>query len=64
MSIALLLIPLALLLLAAAIAAFFWAVDNDQFEDLDEAAALEMPRARRTRLIRAPERVALAASAP
>lgn len=35
MSISLLLIPLALALLAAAVAAFFWAVDNDQFEDLD-----------------------------
>lgn len=35
MSVALLLIPLALLLLAVAIGAFFWAVDNDQFEDLD-----------------------------
>ena len=39
MSIALLLIPLALLLLVAAIGAFFWAVDNGQFEDLDEAAS-------------------------
>lgn len=37
MSISLLLIPLALVLLALAIAAFFWAVDNDQFENLDEA---------------------------
>ena len=39
MSIALLLIPLALLLLVAAIGAFFWAVDNGQFEDLEEAGA-------------------------
>jgi cbb3-type cytochrome oxidase maturation protein len=38
MSIALLLIPLALVLLAAAVYAFFWAVDNDQFEDLDTVA--------------------------
>ena len=38
MSIALLLIPLALLLLGVAIWAFFWAVDNDQFEDLDTVA--------------------------
>lgn len=30
-----LLIPIALLLLAAAVAAFIWAVDHDQFEDLD-----------------------------
>jgi cbb3-type cytochrome oxidase maturation protein len=37
-SIALLLIPLALVLLAAAIGAFFWAVDSDQFEDLDTVA--------------------------
>jgi cbb3-type cytochrome oxidase maturation protein len=29
------LIPLALLLLAAAVAAFVWAVDHDQFEDLE-----------------------------
>ena len=39
MSIALLLIPLGLLLLAVAVWAFFWAVDNGQFEDLDEAGA-------------------------
>ena len=38
MSISLLLIPLGLLLLAAAVGAFFWAVDNDQFEDLDQFA--------------------------
>ncbi|MFM2289359.1 MAG: Cytochrome oxidase maturation protein cbb3-type [Pseudomonadota bacterium] len=38
MSIALLLIPLALVLLGAAVYAFFWAVDNDQFEDLDNVA--------------------------
>jgi len=38
MSIALLLIPLALVLLGAAVYAFFWAVDNDQFEDLDTVA--------------------------
>jgi len=37
MSIALLLIPLALVLLAVAIAAFFWAVDHNQFDDLDAA---------------------------
>ena len=39
MTIALLLIPLALVLLGAAIYAFFWAVDNDQFEDLDHVSA-------------------------
>ena len=38
MSIALLLIPLGLLLLAVAVWAFFWAVNNDQFEDLDHVA--------------------------
>jgi cbb3-type cytochrome oxidase maturation protein len=38
MSISLLLIPLALVLLGAAIWGFFWAVDNDQFEDLDSVA--------------------------
>jgi cbb3-type cytochrome oxidase maturation protein len=32
------LIPLALLLLIAAVAAFFWAVKHDQFEDLDREA--------------------------
>ena len=38
MSIALLLIPLGLLLLAVAVWAFFWAVNNDQFEDLEHVA--------------------------
>lgn len=33
-----LLIPIALLLIIAAIAAFFWAVRNDQFEDLEGPA--------------------------
>jgi cbb3-type cytochrome oxidase maturation protein len=35
MSISLLLIPLALVLLVVAVAAFFWAVDAGQFEDLE-----------------------------
>lgn len=35
MNILLLLIPLSLLLLLAAIGAFLWAVRRDQFEDLD-----------------------------
>lgn len=39
MSIALILIPLALVLLAVAIWAFFWAVDSGQFDDLKEAGA-------------------------
>jgi len=38
MSVSLLLIPLALILLAAAVGAFFWAVDAGQFEDLDHVA--------------------------
>ena len=38
MSVSLLLIPLALVLLAAAVGAFFWAVDNDQFDDLETVA--------------------------
>jgi cbb3-type cytochrome oxidase maturation protein len=38
MSVALLLIPLALILLVAAIGAFFWAVDAGQFDDLDHVA--------------------------
>ncbi len=35
MNILLVLIPLSLLLLLAIIAAFIWAVRNDQFEDMD-----------------------------
>jgi len=31
-----LLIPLALVLLAVCVGAFFWAVDNGQFEDIDD----------------------------
>lgn len=38
MNILFLLIPLSLLLLACAIWAFFWAVKNDQFEDLEGPA--------------------------
>jgi cbb3-type cytochrome oxidase maturation protein len=38
MSILYLLIPLALVLLACAIAAFFWAVRTGQFDDLDTPA--------------------------
>ncbi|MEO1034587.1 MAG: cbb3-type cytochrome oxidase assembly protein CcoS [Pseudomonadota bacterium] len=38
MSILLLLIPLALLLLGIAVAAFFWAADNGQFDDLESEA--------------------------
>ena len=38
MSIILVLIPLGLVLVAAAVAAFFWAVGNGQFDDLDSPA--------------------------
>ncbi|MBY6205025.1 cbb3-type cytochrome oxidase assembly protein CcoS [Halomonas denitrificans] len=38
MSIIYLLIPLSLLLLGFALWAFFWAVRNDQFDDLDSPA--------------------------
>ncbi len=38
MDIIYLLIPLALVLLTAAIAFFFWAVKNNQFDDLDREA--------------------------
>ncbi len=36
MSVSLLLIPLALLLLGVAVWAFFWAVDSNQFDNLEE----------------------------
>ena len=38
MNVLLMLVPLSLLLLACAIAAFVWAVRRGQFEDLDSAA--------------------------
>ena len=38
MSILFVLIPLAMLFLGIAIWAFLWAVDHDQFEDLDQVA--------------------------
>jgi cbb3-type cytochrome oxidase maturation protein len=38
MNIVYLLIPLGLLLLALAVAAFFWAVGSGQFDDLDSPA--------------------------
>jgi cbb3-type cytochrome oxidase maturation protein len=38
MNILYLLIPLGLLLLGAAVAAFFWAVGSGQFDDLDSPA--------------------------
>lgn len=42
MSIALLLIPLALLLLVVAVGAFFWAVDSGQFDDLKAAGSMAL----------------------
>lgn len=38
MTILFLLVPLSLMLLAAAIYAFWWAVSRDQFDDLDTPA--------------------------
>ena len=38
MEIVILLIPLALVILGLAIAAFFWAVNRDQFDDLESPA--------------------------
>lgn len=38
MNIIYVLIPLSVLLMIIAIAAFFWAVKNDQFDDLDTPA--------------------------
>lgn len=53
MNILLVLIPLSLVLVVAAVYAFFWAVDNDQFEDmetpaLDILADDEAPMVKRT----------------
>jgi len=38
MNILLVLIPLSLILVISAVYAFFWAVDNDQFEDMETPA--------------------------
>ena len=38
MNIIFILIPLGLVLLIAAVGAFFWAIRNDQFDDLDSPA--------------------------
>lgn len=52
MSILFVMIPLALVLLVAAIALFFWAVGSGQFDDLERHGAMvlfdEPPRAGRT----------------
>ena len=42
MNILLLLIPLSLLFLVGAVCAFFWAVNNDQFDDLDTPGLLPL----------------------
>lgn len=34
----LILIPVSLVIVGCAIAAFFWAVDNDQYDDIDKGA--------------------------
>lgn len=39
MTILYMLIPLSLVLVVGAVAAFFWAVDSGQFDDFDAAAA-------------------------
>jgi cbb3-type cytochrome oxidase maturation protein len=42
MNVLLVMIPLSLLLLAGAAAAFFWAVDHDQFTDMDTPGLLPL----------------------
>ncbi|HEY5810735.1 MAG TPA: cbb3-type cytochrome oxidase assembly protein CcoS [Povalibacter sp.] len=42
MNILLVMIPLSIVLLAGAAAAFFWAVDNDQFDDMDTPALVPL----------------------
>jgi cbb3-type cytochrome oxidase maturation protein len=42
MNVLLVMIPLSLLLLAGAAAAFFWAVDHDQFDDMETPSLLPL----------------------
>lgn len=42
MNIVLVMIPLSLLLLVGAVMTFFWAVNNDQFEDMETPALLPL----------------------
>jgi cbb3-type cytochrome oxidase maturation protein len=42
MNIIIVMIPLSFLILLGAIIAFFWAVNHDQFEDMDSPALLPM----------------------
>ncbi len=47
MNIVLVMIPLSLLLLIGAVMTFFWAVNHDQFEDLESPALLPLDDAER-----------------
>lgn len=42
MNVLLVMIPLSIVLLIGAVAAFFWAVDHDQFEDMHTPALLPL----------------------
>lgn len=42
MNILLVMIPLTLLVAIVGVAAFFWAVDHDQFEDLDSPSQIPL----------------------
>lgn len=42
MNVLLVMIPLSLLLLLGAAAAFFWAVDHDQFDDMDSPGLMPL----------------------
>jgi len=42
MNVLLVMIPLSMVLLAGAVAAFFWAVDHDQFDDMDTPALVPL----------------------
>lgn len=42
MNVLLVMIPLSLLLLLGAVAAFFWAVDHDQFDDMDSPSLVPL----------------------
>ena len=42
MNILLVMIPLTIVVAIAAVAAFFWAVDHDQFEDMDSPSQIPL----------------------
>ena len=42
MNVLLVMIPLSIVLLAGAVVAFFWAVDHDQFEDMETPGLLPL----------------------